>query len=383
MGKGSSGTNTVTQNSAPPPDVMANYDAIFNQANNVASTPDTPYSGSTIAGFTPEQQNAFANINTAAGLAQPYIQNATDLVQASTQPLWNSGLQALAPTAPQQFSAGAVNQYESPYTQQVVNATQAEFNNQNQTQAAGLTGNAVSQGAYGGDREAVAQSTLANQQQLAQAPVIAGLMNSGDQNALQEFNTQQQMQLAQSSQGMQEQGIQLGSNEAQAWLNSQGAAQLGALGERSAKLRHERCERAVASWIGAAGAGATAVEFPVPGLSSRAGLPIPNNLVAGKPGDRTWLTDGRDRIDLVARAECRLAVDGRRAGRCWALQRAGRQQHVQRAWRCRWRRYQHERCRHGHGIGRRVRHGRRGNCWHGWRSWPCDDRSRRRHQRSL
>ena len=233
MGKGSSGTNTVTQNSAPPPEVMAKYNDVFNQANNVAGTPYTPYSGSTIAGFTPEQQNAFANINTAAGLAQPYIQNATNLVQASTQPLWNSGLQALAPTAPQQFSAGAVSQYESPYTQQVVNATQAEFNNQNQTQAAGLRGNAVSQGAYGGDREAVAQSTLANQQQLAQAPVIAGLMNSGYQNALQEFNTQQQMQLAQSAQGMQEQGIQLGANQAQAWLNSQGAAQLGALGNEA------------------------------------------------------------------------------------------------------------------------------------------------------
>ena len=50
----------------------------------------------------------------------------------------------------------------------------------------------MSQGAWGGDRSAIAQAELANQQHLAQAPTIAGLENQGYSQALGEFNTQQQ-----------------------------------------------------------------------------------------------------------------------------------------------------------------------------------------------
>lgn len=94
--------------------------------------------------------------------------------------------------SPQQFSAGSVAQYLSPYTQQVVDATQAQFHNQNAQQANQLKGSAASAGAFGGDREAVMQAQLAGQQQLAQAPVIAGLYNQGYSQALGEFNNQQQ-----------------------------------------------------------------------------------------------------------------------------------------------------------------------------------------------
>ena len=66
----------------------------------------------------------------------------------------------------------------------MVNATQNQFNNQNAQQQAGLTGNAISQGALGGNRVGVAQGTLAGQQQLAQAPVIAGLYNQSYQQGL-------------------------------------------------------------------------------------------------------------------------------------------------------------------------------------------------------
>jgi hypothetical protein len=67
----------------------------------------------------------------------------------------------------------------------VVDATQAQFNNQNTQAQQGLTGNAIAQGALGGNRVGVAQANLSNQQQLAQAPVIAGLYNQSYQNALQ------------------------------------------------------------------------------------------------------------------------------------------------------------------------------------------------------
>ncbi len=48
-----------------------------------------------------------------------------------------------------------------------------------------MLGSAASQGALGGDRTGVAQAVLAGQQQLAQAPVIAGLENTGYNQAVQ------------------------------------------------------------------------------------------------------------------------------------------------------------------------------------------------------
>src|SRR6202044_1978394 len=64
--KGSSGTNTVESSSGPPAAVLANYESVYNQAQNVAGQPFVPYSGSTVAGFTPMQQAGFNDINSAA-----------------------------------------------------------------------------------------------------------------------------------------------------------------------------------------------------------------------------------------------------------------------------------------------------------------------------
>lgn len=59
-----------------------------------------------------------------------------------------------------------------------------------------MTGNAISQGALGGNRVGVAQGVLAGQQQLAQAPVIAGLYNQGYNQAVSTAENQQQAGLA-------------------------------------------------------------------------------------------------------------------------------------------------------------------------------------------
>jgi len=84
----------------------------------------------------------------------------------------------------------------SPYTQDVVNATQNQFNNQNAQQSQALLGQAIQAGnAFGGDRAGIAQAELANQQQLAQAPVIANLYNQGFQTALGGAEAQAQEQL--------------------------------------------------------------------------------------------------------------------------------------------------------------------------------------------
>ena len=212
MSSGGGGTNTVTQ-ANPPPQFMQAYQTAVNTAQNVASQPYNPYPGgasSMVAGFSPDQQAGMAAVENAQGIANPYINAGAQYMANATTPLWQGT---------QQFSPSAVSQYESPYTQQVVNATQNQFANLDAQQQNQLQGNAASQGALGGDRLGVEQGVMAGQQQATQAPVIAGLENQGYTQGLGEFNTQQQ--------------AQLGANEANAWLNSQAGFGMAGLGTQA------------------------------------------------------------------------------------------------------------------------------------------------------
>jgi hypothetical protein len=102
----------------------------------------------------------------------------------------------MATAAASPITAAQIQGYESPYTQAVVDATQNQFNNQNAQQQQGVLSNAAAQGALGGNRVGITQANLANQQQLAQAPVIAGLENQGYQTGLNTALTEQQAQAA-------------------------------------------------------------------------------------------------------------------------------------------------------------------------------------------
>lgn len=207
MGKGSGGTSTTVSQSAPPADVTAQYDKLIAAANNAAGQPLQQYQGNTVAPTTAQQQSGYNTINGLQGIAQPYINSAQQMVQNSTQPIW-SGVQ--------QFSPSAVQQYMSPYTSNVLNTTMAAENNQDAQQQQGLVGNAISSGAWGGDRSAVAQGILGGQQAIANNATNAGIVNQGYTQGLSEFNTQQQNQL--------------GANEATAYLGAQGANLEGQLG---------------------------------------------------------------------------------------------------------------------------------------------------------
>lgn len=211
MGKGSSGgggTQQVNTTSTPPPQFMNAYSNLVNQAGQVGSQPLQQYSGNMISGFSPSQQQAMQTIDQSQGVANPYINAAAQMTAAGATPI-----------QPQQFSSGAVQQYISPYTQNVVDSTQAQFNNQNQQQNQQLIGNAISKGAWGGDRAGIAQAELANQQQLAQAPVIAGLYNQAYGQGLGEFNAQQQ--------------VGVGAQEATGWLGQNAGFGLASLGNQA------------------------------------------------------------------------------------------------------------------------------------------------------
>lgn len=176
----SKGSNTTTTQTGPNPIAAQDYYALLNQAQGVAATPYTPYTGQLTAPVNQQQQTGIGTVNQYATGAEPYLQTAAGYAENAAQPLTGAQIQ----------------QYESPYTQQVVGATQAEFNNQNAQTNQGILGNAAAQGALGGDRVGVAQGIAAGQEQLAQAPVIAGLENQGYAQAVQTAEQQQQNQAA-------------------------------------------------------------------------------------------------------------------------------------------------------------------------------------------
>ncbi|MDE2101788.1 MAG: hypothetical protein KGL39_31365 [Patescibacteria group bacterium] len=179
MGKGSNTTTTTNGTTwSPTPQAADAYNALLSRAQGVASTPYQAYTGELVAPFNAQQNLGVANINANANFAQPYIQQAAGLASSAANPI----------TA-QQIAA-----YQNPYTQSVVNATQQQFNLQNAQQAQGVNSNAIAQGAYGGNRVGVAQANLANAQQTAQAPVIAGLYSNSYQQGVNTALAEQQAQ---------------------------------------------------------------------------------------------------------------------------------------------------------------------------------------------
>lgn len=286
---GSKGTNTVQTQSSPPAQYLDAYSAANTQAQQVASTPYQSYTGQTVAQLAPDQTAGLGQIEglTAnGGVQSPYLASAQSDITNATQPVLTPSLQSnisassgqalAAPTAQAvsgiqgATSAGtagitgaasgltpaSLQQWESPYTQDVVNSTQAEFNNQNAQQQSQVAGNAISSGAFGGDRAAVASALTAQQEQLAQAPVIAGLENTGYTTALGAAQSQAGLQTQAATSagslglqgataagqagmsgattgsqlGLQGASTTLGANEAQGWLSSQagfGEANLG------------------------------------------------------------------------------------------------------------------------------------------------------------
>ena len=172
---GSKGTSTTSSTYSPPADVQANYDQLAAQAKSVAATPFQQYQGEMVAGLTPTQEAGIQNVNASAGLAQPYYGAGAGYVQQAATP----------------FGQQQLNQYMSPYINDVVSQTMANLNETNAQQQQGLLGNAIQNGAFGGDRAGVAQAELARQQNLATGQTLANVLQGGYGQALGQFNADQ------------------------------------------------------------------------------------------------------------------------------------------------------------------------------------------------
>lgn len=174
LGSGIDGSNGVSQQGSLTQTTTPNTPAFVSQFQqdlfNRAGTAANQLGQRQFAGFSPLQQGV---INNLSGLNQGFT---AEGAKASEQAI--SGL------ASNPFLGGAINQYMNPYTQDVINASLSDIDRARQLQQQQVNANAISRGAFGGSRQAVAEAEN-NRNFLDQAArTSAGLRAQGYESAL-------------------------------------------------------------------------------------------------------------------------------------------------------------------------------------------------------
>ena len=169
--------------------------------------------GETAAGFQARQDAARAfttRQQSLAGLA-PQVAD-QDRLQTEAQKRAESGLGSFQPFLDQaqiasaaSFSPQIAQQFMSPYQQQVIDTSLAEFDRQAAMQEQRIRDQAVASGAFGGGREGVLQSEFRTGSDMNRAQLEAGLRQQGFQAAQQaaQQNFANQMGLASALPGLQ------------------------------------------------------------------------------------------------------------------------------------------------------------------------------------
>ena len=141
--------------------------------------------------------------------------------------------------------AGSINSYMSPYQNQVMEATMAEFDRNNAMQQNQISDQAISQGAFGGGREGVMQAEMLRNNQMSRAQLQAGMLNdsfmqaqqarAGDLQAQQGLGTYQ-AQLGQGQQGFQQAQLDAGTLAARE-AEYEPYTRLGLIGQQLAQIQ--------------------------------------------------------------------------------------------------------------------------------------------------
>ena len=125
-----------------------------------------------------------------------------------------SGLEQQAATAASGLNSllgsTGYEQFQSPYQQQVIDASLAEFDRNAAVQQTGLRDQAIQAGAYGGGREGIMQAEAMRNNAMGRGELQSGLLQQGFQNA-----QSQALQQLQAQQGLGTYQTQLGGQQRQ------------------------------------------------------------------------------------------------------------------------------------------------------------------------
>ena len=181
-------------------------------------------------------------INTATYAPQVAARNALQTAPETAA----AGLGALTGTgAGAADQAGSIASYMSPYQQQVIDASLAEFDRNAAIQQQGLRDAAISRGAYGGGREGVMQAEAMRNNQMNRAQLQAGLLNQGFMDARQargaDLAAQQGLGTYQQQLGSAQQGFEQAKLDATQIANREAEfedfTRLGLVGQQLAQIQ--------------------------------------------------------------------------------------------------------------------------------------------------
>lgn len=157
------GGNKTTQSSTVDPASQARYDDLYNRAKGVAGQPFTPYTGARVAGFNPDQLAGFDATRNMFGRS------------LSFDPTGQLNNLAQGPLNIQQF--------QNPYTDQVINNTLSDLNDARQMQIQSDQDAAIGRGAFGGSRSALLESETNKKFADVAGRTAGNLRQSGFNNA--------------------------------------------------------------------------------------------------------------------------------------------------------------------------------------------------------
>ena len=132
--------------------------------------------GFQIAGMDPLRSRAISLGENLVGSFRPFVEGAADQALAGQQAL-TQGMQFLQPEA--------IERFQNPFQQQVIDATMDQLNRQADLRRAGASAAAVRSGAFGGSREGVQRAETERGLQQVKGDTLSRLLSSGFQSALQ------------------------------------------------------------------------------------------------------------------------------------------------------------------------------------------------------
>lgn len=116
---------STTQNL--PPWLSDYTQGLITRANTIAAEPYPTYGGPRVAGFTPEQTQAFSNVNSNVGNYKPYLDNAGALTASAGATDVVGAAEPYISQAGKSFPS-EVSKYMNPYTDNVINRAELEAN---------------------------------------------------------------------------------------------------------------------------------------------------------------------------------------------------------------------------------------------------------------
>jgi len=169
MGGGSQNQDT-SQTYTPNAEAMSAFRGVMSGAQGVANRNQTwnPAMAQRVAGQNAMQTQGYSGIQGQLGQYSPQVNEALGMTSA----------------AGQNITGEDISRYQNPYTQQVINATMANAQQQQGAGMANVVGNQIAQNAQGGDRAMLQKALTQGQYAMANNQTIAGLEQQGYNTAL-------------------------------------------------------------------------------------------------------------------------------------------------------------------------------------------------------